>query len=228
MMETRIFACSSLQIRDHIFFSGIVGAAMKNKVTYNYKIKLTRSTGEPVNSHCECPAGKGPHGTCKHIAAVLLMLVDFVNTGEIEVEKSCTDNLQTFHKPKNYYSGSPMKAESLPSKRKFTESMLEDPRPAKYRNMASYNDYVRSVMINYCSSSSMDIALRYNYSKAYMQAASKDHDYLQNPLLEHWIDNSVTITDEKAKKIESSTRQQSQSSEWFKERKYLLTVLIII
>jgi uncharacterized Zn finger protein len=58
-----------------------------------------------MNSHCECPAGKGPHGTCKHIAAVLLMLIDFVTTGEIEVEKSCTDNLQTFHKPKNYYSG---------------------------------------------------------------------------------------------------------------------------
>jgi Zn finger protein HypA/HybF involved in hydrogenase expression len=31
------------------------------------------------------------------------------------------------------------------------------------------------------------------------------------------------ITHEKARKIESSTRNQSQSSEWFKERKYRLT-----
>ena len=75
------------------------------QVTYNYKIKLTKETGEPVNSHCECPAGKGPHGTCKHIAAVLLMLVEFVESGQIDVERSCTDNLQTFHKPKNAYNG---------------------------------------------------------------------------------------------------------------------------
>jgi hypothetical protein len=32
MMETRIFACSSLQTKDFIFFTGIVGASMKNKV----------------------------------------------------------------------------------------------------------------------------------------------------------------------------------------------------
>lgn len=74
-------------------------------MTYNYKIKLEKSTGEPLNSHCECPAGKGPHGTCKHVAAVLLMLVEFVNSGKIAVEKSCTDNLQTFHKPKNFHTG---------------------------------------------------------------------------------------------------------------------------
>lgn len=30
--------------------------------------------GEIVNSHCECPAGKGPHGSCKHVAAVSFIL----------------------------------------------------------------------------------------------------------------------------------------------------------
>lgn len=75
------------------------------KVTYNYKIKLEKSSGDPMNSHCECPSGKGPHGTCKHVAAVMLMLQEFVNTGDIEVEKSCTDSLQMFHKPRCLYSG---------------------------------------------------------------------------------------------------------------------------
>jgi len=74
-------------------------------VTYNYKIRVNRATGEPLNSHWECPAGKGPHGTCKHIAAVFLMILHFINTGDVQVEKCCTDNLQTFHKPKAFYNG---------------------------------------------------------------------------------------------------------------------------
>ena len=30
------------------------------------------------HANCECPAGKGPHGSCKHIAAVFYALEDFV------------------------------------------------------------------------------------------------------------------------------------------------------
>ena len=74
-------------------------------MTYNYKIKIKCLTGEPLNRHCECPAGKGPHGTCKHIVAVLIMLMHFINTGDVQVEKCCTDNLPIFHKPKAYYNG---------------------------------------------------------------------------------------------------------------------------
>ena len=68
-------------------------------------MKIEKKTGEPKNSHCECPAGKGPHATCKHIAAVLLMVIHFISTGDVQIEKCCTDNLQTFHKPKAYYNG---------------------------------------------------------------------------------------------------------------------------
>ena len=69
------------------------------KVSYNFKVKIEKKTGEPKNSHCECPAGKAPHATCKHIAAVLLMMIHFISTGDVQIEKCCTDNLQTFHKP---------------------------------------------------------------------------------------------------------------------------------
>jgi len=74
----RIFACSISVKSSNIFFTGIVGAAMKRKVTYSYKLKLSKEHGEIINTHCECPAGKGPHGTCKHIAAVLFMLSGLV------------------------------------------------------------------------------------------------------------------------------------------------------
>jgi hypothetical protein len=55
------------------------------------------------------------------------------------------------------FTGSPIKAQNLPSKRKHIDTILDDPRPAKYRNMKGYNDHVRNTMVNYCSSTSMDI-----------------------------------------------------------------------
>lgn len=66
---------------------------------------MDKTNGSPVNACCECPAGKGPSATCKHIAAVMLMLQHLLDTGEIKVEKSCTEDLQTFHRPKAFYNG---------------------------------------------------------------------------------------------------------------------------
>lgn len=96
----RIFACSMSSDDTHIYLSGIVGAAMKQKFSYNFKIGIDKRTGDPLNSHCECPAGKGPHGTCNHVAAVLLMVESFIEKGKLAVRKGCTDNLQSFHIPK--------------------------------------------------------------------------------------------------------------------------------
>ena len=74
------------------------------QVSYNYKLKINHA-GDLVNSECECPAGRGPHGTCKHLAAVVLMLKHFTESGSVMVDKSCTENLQQFHKPKSTYHG---------------------------------------------------------------------------------------------------------------------------
>lgn len=38
-------------------FTGIVRAAMKKKLQYNFKIKFA-ADGEILNTHCECPGGK--------------------------------------------------------------------------------------------------------------------------------------------------------------------------
>ncbi|XP_021362744.1 uncharacterized protein LOC110456373 [Mizuhopecten yessoensis] len=218
----RIQACSML-IQEHVYMTGIVGAAMKNKVSYNFKMKIDKLTGDPVNTHCECPAGKGPHGTCKHLAAVLLMLQHFINTGEIQVEKSCTESLQTFHKPKFTHKGAPVAAEELPSKRKTGDDFLEDPRPQKYRNTEGYNDFVRNCIINHCSATSQDVAMRYLYRRANIQVAALDHDYTPLPFTEYWVDSAVQVTETQVSIIEETTRSQSSSKIWYKERAWRLT-----
>jgi hypothetical protein len=40
-----------------VFFTGIVGAAMKKHVSYNMKLTLNAQYGAVENAHCECGAG---------------------------------------------------------------------------------------------------------------------------------------------------------------------------
>ena len=70
----KVHACSLSVQSPNIYLTGIVGAMYKGHVTYWFKLQLHKYTGEVMNSHCECPGGKRPQGTCKHIAAVLQML----------------------------------------------------------------------------------------------------------------------------------------------------------
>ncbi|XP_076091240.1 uncharacterized protein LOC143063144 [Mytilus galloprovincialis] len=196
---------------------------MKKQVTYNYKLKMEKGSGSPVNSQCECPAGKGPHATCKHIAAVLLMLEEFSQSGQLAVEKSCTEGLQTFNQPRAYYTGKPLKLEDIPLKRKLGDDLLSDPRPEKYRRMKDYTDYVRNTMVNYCAISSKDIAMRYLFPRANLLAAQHDHHYLKLPFAEHWVDEAVKVTEKEAQSIEKTTRGQSNNKEWFKARQWRVT-----
>ena len=85
-------------------FIAIVRAAMKKKVSYSIKVRVGEE-GDITNAHCECPAGKGPHSTCKHVASICWLLVDFKKTGLIQTNKSCTDNLMTFHQPIKEHTG---------------------------------------------------------------------------------------------------------------------------
>ncbi|XP_056017128.1 uncharacterized protein LOC125680616 isoform X2 [Ostrea edulis] len=195
----RILACSVNDVHD-VYLTGMVAAAMKQKVTYSYKIRIDKNTGDPLNSHCECPAGRGPHGTCKHIAAVCLMMEDFTHNGKIRVAKSATENLMSFNKPKSSYRGSPVKAEKLPSKRKYASDFFDDPRPQKYRNDGSFNDRVRNIVTIYCSKTSKDLSIRYLYSRADIQVDENQVEF-----------------------IEIATRGQDKNPRWFQERMWRLT-----
>jgi hypothetical protein len=159
------------------FFTGIVAAEMRKQVTYNVKLTLCGSNGNVRNSHCECPVGKGPHCTCKHIVSVLLVLVDFVVNGDLSVVKSCTEQLQTFKKPGKLYSGAPVAAEKMGPGAKDDD----DPRPPRFRNRPSYQDELRNATVNYAAKSGMDVSWRYTFPRADLQQAMRDHDYLEKP-----------------------------------------------
>lgn len=73
---------------------------------YNVKLRLDGEHGEMLNSQCECPVGEGPHATCKHIAALMKLLIVFVSEGNTDtISKSCTEELQSHHQPSKLYTG---------------------------------------------------------------------------------------------------------------------------
>ena len=47
------------------------------------------------------PAGKGPHGSCKHIAALCYCLVEYVTVGAVRSHETCTAKLQTWSQPRS-------------------------------------------------------------------------------------------------------------------------------
>ncbi|WAR22027.1 hypothetical protein MAR_016001 [Mya arenaria] len=169
-----IRACSISVKGENLFFAGIVSVAMI------HNLKLRKENGEVLNSDCESPAGKGPHGTCKHLAAVLIMISEFVSDNN--------------HNPKKQYSGTPLKVEDLPGNKQTNE--FQDPRPPAFRNCANYTDHVRNTVFNCCSNTSKDLAIRYIWGKADIQSAGRDHDYLPRPLLKQWVDKAQHISPE--------------------------------
>ena len=64
---------------------------------------IDKATVDVSSAQCTCPAGKGPFGSCKHIAALCFALEDFAKMREIileQGEEACTSVLQRWNQPR--------------------------------------------------------------------------------------------------------------------------------
>lgn len=76
---------------------------MKKDRTYSLLLTIDKVTVDITTAQCTCPAGKGPVGSCKHIAALCFALEDFVKLREIILEQgkdACTSLLQKWNQPR--------------------------------------------------------------------------------------------------------------------------------
>ena len=71
----------------------------KSKTTYDSYVITEKHSGTILGGRCECKAG---NGYCKHIAAMLFMLLDYQRCGKefLPDEKSKTEQRQQWHQPK--------------------------------------------------------------------------------------------------------------------------------
>ena len=83
-------------------YTSDVIAYLKN-LKYNIKLSLCNNgeqEGEIMLASCACPAGKGPRGSCKHIAALCYALEEFVRLKCTREFETCTWRLQTWNQPR--------------------------------------------------------------------------------------------------------------------------------
>lgn len=70
---------------------------MRKNQVYELGVALEGNTLDISQTECGCPAGKGPRGSCKHIAALCYTLADFCQLGVVPEFLTCTDRLQQWN-----------------------------------------------------------------------------------------------------------------------------------
>lgn len=95
------------QINNETFqVRGYCGATMRKSTMY--LLRLEHNTEAITKTSCTCPAGQGNLAACKHIAALLMALEEFARTGHLQQNQTCTDVLQTWHRPPKHTDRSMM------------------------------------------------------------------------------------------------------------------------
>lgn len=212
LLYLRLCSSSSLD-----FIRGACKAEMRKKINYIVDISFQKN-GYVHEAQCECGAGEGPFGHCKHIRTVLYACCKFLKHGEFKAEGSCTEKLQSFHKSKKH-TGSPLKARDLKlGGADICDKKDFDPRPQKFRKMENYQDYFNNTCLNFPGISKTPIFQ--TFDSANVRAITNDHDYFEMSHEDHFLKicKLSEISEKDRNDIELYTRGQSKNDRWFEER----------
>ncbi len=94
-------------IENCCLFHAFVRPSFKNTGKYSTSFSLGKQSGCVVGAQCNCKAGAG--GCCKHVAALLYNILDYVELGlhEIPSDQTCTDQPQQWNRPKGNEPNAP-------------------------------------------------------------------------------------------------------------------------
>ena len=100
-----LFLCGHVQdvkvCTDHhlVIQANCVPEMRKDRI-YKLHLQLDSVSSEIISARCGCPAGKGPHASCKHVAALCYALVEFNRIRQLPDFQTCTDKLQEWNRPR--------------------------------------------------------------------------------------------------------------------------------
>ncbi|XP_069133482.1 uncharacterized protein [Argopecten irradians] len=215
--EKYLMYMRSVSYNDMFFVRSSCHAEMSKSVAYKIDVSFD-SDGHVQESQCECAAGMGPNAHCKHVCTVLYAVSEFSCKKHVIVELTCTEKLQTFHHVKRY-KGSPLKARELKMDGANEVCNIKfDPRPLHLRKCDNYKDNFRNICLS--SPGISNLPIFQTFVPANTLAVAHDHDYFA---LTH-EDNFLTslgvkdVDEHYVSKIESNTREQSNSKLWGAER----------
>ena len=84
----------------NIFIQADCLPEMKKDRMYKIQMQLEEASFDIHSAQCGCPAEKGPHASCKHIAALCYALEEFSRVRQLPDFLTSTDRLQTWNQPK--------------------------------------------------------------------------------------------------------------------------------
>ena len=84
----------------HIYIQAKCLPEMRKDRVYKILLCMDANVYDVIGTECGCPAGKGPCGSCKHIAALCYALEEFSRLGKLPEYVTCTDKLQQWNKPR--------------------------------------------------------------------------------------------------------------------------------
>lgn len=114
----------------------------KDRIYHLTMTLILQPSCDIISCACGCPAGKGPHGSCKHIGALCYALEEFSRIGKTPEYATCTDKLQEWNKPRPkklamvpVTSLTSRRNELLLKKKKTSPVVSFDPRPVNQRKL---------------------------------------------------------------------------------------------
>lgn len=147
------------------------------------------------------------------------------------LRSTCTEKLQTFHKPSKEYSGSPLKCDNMTKKASSSEQdgycdpcVLDH----QYFNKDQYNERVINQAINFAASNQTNMPFLRTFKLANLYASIWDHNYTNIDPEGNFLNELrlITISKEEILKIEAETRDQANSNAWHEYRRYRITASI--
>ncbi|XP_077255230.1 uncharacterized protein LOC143893569 [Temnothorax americanus] len=149
----------------------------------------------------------------------------FVREKILILHKVGTQKLQTFHKPRQSYRGSPLKAEQLLHLKNHDRATIIPFNPIEPDTLDArkYNERVRNKCINYSANfgSTMPIMHRFMPANPFLW----DHDYTKVSIQDQLLCdlNLLNVNEATIKSIEIRTRGQDGNTQWHEYRRHRIT-----
>ena len=212
---------------------------MKKNLKYNVKLSVCNNSeheGEITFASCACPAGKGPRGSCKHIAALCYALEEFVRLKCTREIKTRTSRLQTWNQPRKRKLDSQSVYEIDFSKtiyrREETNNVkpLNDPRRPSERNNDSKKvnrdllDKIKRLK-PYCRFFSLLSDEKLDQNKTEIISPIKQHPVSLTEIFDRTkrIKRNLMVSDQERENIALATKAQSNCQAWFEHRRVRIT-----
>lgn len=211
---------------------------MKKNQTYKLKLSMVKegeNQGEIEFASCPCPAGKGPLGSCKHIAAVCYALEEFSRLKCTREFETCTSRLQTWNQPRKRKL-EPQSVHDIDFSKKIYRRKernetkpLADPRRRCDRNQDSKQvnnellDKMKTVKPNcafFCLLSDEKLP-----TGREIISPVKEHPVSLNEIMNRAsrVKRKLMVSDTERENIAKKTKTQSNCDEWYLHRKVRIT-----